>query len=131
MDPRPDRIRSLDLVAHLARARHLWLHRMGVAPDGPTDIFPRGTEIAGVRDELRAIQARWDDYLEQLDATELDRTVSYRAMEGDAYENTVEDILTQLHGHSWYHRGQVAQTIRRLGGEPAVTDFVYFARVAR
>jgi uncharacterized damage-inducible protein DinB len=40
----------------------------------------------------------------------------------------VEDILTQLFGHSSYHRGQVALLIRDLGGEPAVTDYVFWVR---
>ncbi len=40
----------------------------------------------------------------------------------------VEDILTQLFGHSWYHRGQIAARVRELGGEPAATDFVFFTR---
>jgi len=42
----------------------------------------------------------------------------------------VEDILAQLFGHSWYHRGQIALLVRSIGAEPAATDFVYWAREA-
>lgn len=40
----------------------------------------------------------------------------------------VEDILTQLFGHSWYHRGQIALLVRACGGQPAETDFVFWTR---
>ncbi|MFL6198680.1 MAG: DinB family protein [Thermoanaerobaculia bacterium] len=43
---------------------------------------------------------------------------------------TILYILTQLFGHSWYHRGQIAQLVRALGAEPAVTDFVFWSREA-
>ena len=52
----------------------------------------------------------------------------YRSSEGIGYRNGVEDILTQLFGHSWYHRGQVALLLRAMGCEPAVTDFVFWTR---
>jgi uncharacterized damage-inducible protein DinB len=42
--------------------------------------------------------------------------------------NSIEDILTQLFGHSCYHRGQIAQLLRSIGAEPAVTDFVFWTR---
>jgi uncharacterized damage-inducible protein DinB len=40
----------------------------------------------------------------------------------------VEDILAQLFGHSSYHRGQIAMLVRAAGGEPAVTDLIYWCR---
>jgi uncharacterized damage-inducible protein DinB len=44
------------------------------------------------------------------------------------YRNTVRDILTHLFGHSWYQRGQIAGLVRAIGGEPPVTDFVFWVR---
>jgi uncharacterized damage-inducible protein DinB len=38
------------------------------------------------------------------------------------------DILAQLFGHSWYHRGQIAMLVRAAGGEPAVTDRIDWCR---
>ncbi len=59
---------------------------------------------------------------------ELARVFEYQSYEGPRFRNTIEEILTQLFGHSWYHRGQIAQLIRSVGAEPAVTDFVFWAR---
>ncbi|MCG8608490.1 damage-inducible protein DinB, partial [bacterium] len=52
----------------------------------------------------------------------------YKSFEGPSYTNRVEDLATQLFGHSWYHRGQIAALIRSLGGTPAETDYVFWTR---
>ena len=77
---------------------------------------------------LDAMQTAWSEHLAGLDAAAITRSFDYRATEGDRYRNFVEDVLTQLFGHSWYHRGQIALLVRDLGGEPAVTDFVFWTR---
>jgi uncharacterized damage-inducible protein DinB len=74
------------------------------------------------------MHGEWDDYLAGLGDAELDRVFEYRALEGDRFRNRVEDIVTQLFGHSWYHRGQIASLVRELGGEPAATDYVFWVR---
>ncbi len=74
------------------------------------------------------MQAAWSAYLAKLDDAALARAITYQSMDSGRFENTVEEVLTQLFGHSWYHRGQIASAVRALGEEPAVTDFIYWAR---
>ena len=97
-------------------------------PDRPTDIFPRGVAFDTLRPTATAVQAAWTKYLERLDESELARVFEYASTEGPRFKNTIEDILTQLFGHSWYHRGQIAQLLRSGGAVPAVTDFVFWTR---
>jgi len=109
----PEFQKALELVGHIVAARWLWLSRFGVAESGPTTLFPE------------------DVALEELDSLvddELAREFEYQSMEGPRYRNTVEDLLTQLFGHSWYHRGQIAALVRSLGGTPAGTDYVFWRR---
>lgn len=123
--------KAVDLLAHIAAARLLWLYRFGVLESGPDsgeELFPRGTALDDVELRLKAMHATWSDYLRGLDDDALEQSFEYRSIEGNRYRNTVEEILTQLFGHSWYHRGQIASIVRSLGGEPAVTDFVYWSR---
>jgi uncharacterized damage-inducible protein DinB len=122
--------KAMSLLGHLVAARRLWLHRLGVRASGPrtlSEFFPDITrdELAG---ELADMHAEWDDYLSSLDESEIGRVFEYRSLEGDRYRNRVEDILTQLFGHSWYHRGQIAALVRESGGKPAATDFVFWVR---
>ena len=123
--------KALDLLAHIAAARALWLFRFGVAetgPDSAEELFPRGNTLADVEVQLGTMHGRWSEFLHSLDDGELSRIFEYRSIEGERFQNRIEDLLTQLFGHSWYHRGQIASIVRSLGGEPAVTDFVYWSR---
>jgi uncharacterized damage-inducible protein DinB len=123
--------KATSLVGHLVAARQLWLYRLGFresAPRSAADFFPEGLTLDDLATRLRDIHREWDDYLEGLDDGELARVFEYRALEGDRYRNRVEDIVTQLFGHSWYHRGQVASLVRELGGKPAATDYVFWVR---
>ena len=125
--------KCLDLLGHIAAARGLWLYRMGVAKNGPAsyeELFPEGLTLEEARARIEEMHRAWEPYLEGLDDAELARVFRYRAIEGDALENPVEDLLAQLFGHSFYHRGQIASLVRELGGEPAVTDYVFWTRRA-
>lgn len=125
--------KALDLLAHIAAARSLWLYRFGVAASGPDSaegLFPEGADLDDVAERLDAVHGAWNDYLSTLDDDALARVVTYRAIEGGRFRNRIEDLLAQLFGHSWYHRGQIASIVRSLGGEPAVTDFVYWSRTS-
>lgn len=123
--------KALGLFAHILAARRMWLFRMGRTDRGATreeEIFPTGATLADLRAEDAEVAALWTEYLRSLDHDEVGRVFTYTAFEGDRFTNTVEEILTQLHGHSWYHRGQIASLVRSLGGEPAITDYVYWTR---
>jgi uncharacterized damage-inducible protein DinB len=124
----PDFHKALDLLAHVAAARLMWLVRFGVTEQGPKNMFPNNCAMDAVAADLTNMHSTWTMYLNSLDDIALAQILDYTANDGKRYRNTLMDILTQLHGHSLYHRGQIAQLIRRLGGVPAITDFVYWAR---
>ena len=92
------------------------------------ELFPQNTVLGDLPDQLQQMQAAWTSYLSTLDDDALARSFEYRSYDGGHFRNTIEDILTQLFGHSWYHRGQIAALVRSLGAEPAITDLVFWAR---
>ena len=120
--------RCLDLFAHILLARRFWLHRLGVTEKPPASFFPSGQTSEALKVESAEIETIWHDYLMRLTEEDLDRTIEYTSTEGPRFRSTVEDTLTQLFGHSWYHRGQIAALVRAGGGTPAETDFVFWAR---
>jgi len=121
--------KAVDLLAHVIAARRMWLFRFGVTTD-PIELFPREVRIETLTALLEQMESDWDRYLATITDEDLDRLFEYTSYEGKRFRNSIGDILTQLFGHSWYHRGQIAALVRSLGGEPAVTDFVYWAREA-
>ena len=119
--------KAVDLMAHVIAARKMWLYRFGFVKEN-AELFPRNVQFHALVGQLTEMEAGWSEYLKKLTDTELERVFEYQSYEGSRFRNTVEDILTQLFGHSWYHRGQIAALVRALGAEPAVTDFVFWSR---
>jgi uncharacterized damage-inducible protein DinB len=122
--------KAVTLLAHIVAARRLWLFRFGVAKEAPTNFFPEGLTITELASQLSDVHAAWNGYLSRLDDSELARVFTYQSLDSGRFRNSIEDILTQLFGHSWYHRGQIASLVRQAGGKPAATDFVYWTREA-
>jgi uncharacterized damage-inducible protein DinB len=122
--------RALTLLAHIVEARRLWLFRTGAAGEGPKleDMFPESVSLPDLAQRLDAMHAAWSRHLAGLDDSAIARYFEYRSFEGEPFRNTVEDILTQLYGHSLYHRGQIALLMRAMGAEPVSTDFLYWTR---
>jgi len=124
--------KAATLFAHIIAARRLWLFRMGASTECPVeaDMFPPDMTLRDLAQRLDEMHAAWADYLGGLDDHAIARHFEYRSFEGQSFRNTVADILTQLYGHSLYHRGQIALLLREMGAEPAVTDFLFWSREA-
>jgi uncharacterized damage-inducible protein DinB len=120
--------KALALLAHIAAARRIWLYRLGVASAPPAQMFPQEVRIEELAAGLEDMHAAWSKYLGGLEESELDRVFEYQSLDAGRFRNVVEDIFTQLFGHSWYHRGQIALLLRSAGAEPAVTDYIYSVR---
>ncbi len=126
----PEFRRAVGLLAHVVAARRNWLARFGriPAPTGP--LFPADSDVPGLTTEWRVVQGLWADYFSSVDDQELDREFEYQSLDAGRFRNRVEDVLAQLFGHSSYHRGQIAMLIRTAGGQPAITDLIYWCREA-
>jgi uncharacterized damage-inducible protein DinB len=124
----PEFERALAILAHVAAARQLWLVRLGVLPGPQGTLSPEKLTLADVAALLQSVHGPWAEYLARVTDEEVGRTVEYQSPDAGRFRSRVEDILAQLFGHSWYHRGQIAMLVRAAGGEPAVTDLIYWCR---
>lgn len=120
--------KAVDLLSHIVGARTMWLYRLGILSDAPKTPFPQGQALQEVEKRLEEIENRWTEYLSGLEESDLAGIFEYGSTEGPRFRNRVDEILTQLFGHSLYHRGQIAYLVRSLGSKPAPTDFVLWAR---
>ncbi len=121
--------KALNSLAHIVAGRRMWLHRLEPSSfDRPANLFPTDATLADIRAELAIMEQDWSDYFGRLDEAELGRTFEYMTSEGAPFRNVVVNVLTQLYGHSLYHRGQIASLVRTAGGEPAKTDFIFWTR---
>jgi uncharacterized damage-inducible protein DinB len=124
----PEYRKAVSLLGHLVAARRLWLQRMGVVPATANALFPEGQDVPRVAEDWATVRELWSRHLASVGEAELARVFEYTSVDGGRFRNSVEEIFTQLFGHSWYHRGQIATLVRAAGGQPAATDFVFWCR---
>jgi uncharacterized damage-inducible protein DinB len=124
----PEFRRAVAILAHIVAARRVWLGRLGLAPPAAGPLFPENPNLAEVIGEMQSVQKVWTEFLGRASDEDLGRTFEYQSLDAGRFRNRVEDILAQLFGHSWYHRGQIAMLVRAAGGEPAITDLIYWCR---
>ncbi len=123
----PEFQKAVARMAHLVAARCRWLFRLGRFANSPA-IHPQGTRLEDLPAQVAEIEAAWTAYLIQLDEAELNRTFEWQAADGRRYRLDIEGVLTQVFGHAWYHRGQIAQLVALLGGKAVDTDYILWCK---
>jgi uncharacterized damage-inducible protein DinB len=123
----PEFQKAVGRMAHLIAARRRWLYRLGHWPEAPA-LFPQSTTLDELLTLLAPTEAAWVSYLSKLDDTELAREFEYRTDDGRTFRWNVEGVLTQVFGHAWYHRGQIAQLVALLGGKAVDTDYIFWSK---
>ena len=68
------------------------------------------------------------NYLAKLTDADLTRDFEYTGHDGKRRRWRLLDLLTQVFGHAWYHRGQIATMVKDLGGTPVDTDFIFWSK---
>jgi uncharacterized damage-inducible protein DinB len=124
----PEFQKAVDRMAHLVAARRRWLHRLGHLAEAPGP-FPKGTALAELPALIADTEAAWVAYLSRLDEEELARALEWQGPDGRRYRWDVEGVLTQVFGHAWYHRGQIAQLVTGLGGKTVDTDYILWCKL--
>lgn len=119
--------RALSKAAHVQIARHAWLFRLGKTPDKPAEFFPK-VSIEQLRAMTADVERRWLAYLATLTDADVFGEFEYVGLDGKRRRWVLFELFTQLTGHAWYHRGQVAMLVKDLGGEPIDTDYVFWQR---
>jgi uncharacterized damage-inducible protein DinB len=120
--------KALDIMAHIIMARRMWLFRLGITADRPANAFPTGVKLAELASLLKEMERDWDAYLQKATDDQLSQSLEYQSLDAGRFRSSVEDILAQLFGHSWYHRGQIASLVKAAGGHPAISDLIYWSR---
>ena len=115
--------KSVKLFNHILNAHQVWNSRIRENPNifGVWDTHP-------VEDLKEIDQTNLVNSIHILDESDLGHSIQYINSRGDAYTNSVRDILFHVINHSTYHRGQIAMEFKQQGIEPLVTDYVFYKR---
>lgn len=124
----PEFRKAMNIVAHMVVARSIWLKRFdGSMPASPM-LFPPDRQLTEIASDWEGTRQAWERFLTALTDEQLGEEFPYRSSDGATFRNTYEEVLVQLFSHSAYHRGQIAMLVRAAGGEPAITDYIYWCR---
>ena len=114
------------LYQHLLEADHRWLQRWRGVPfaETPPHYVVEGYESldALFRPQLKEITTEGRRFLE----ADAGRTVHFITGKGLHVAQPFWQTLYQMVNHGTYHRGQVANMLRALGGQPLGTDIFLF-----
>ena len=115
-----------ELLSHILSAQKLWLNRVLEREHiiKPWDKLPVQEGVS----QSTSITANWVNLLESYNDKDLDKRIEYMNTKGEKYVNTIRDIVMQVINHSTYHRAQIAQKVKALGGKPAATDYIVYQR---
>jgi uncharacterized damage-inducible protein DinB len=118
--------RMLQLMSHIVAAERLWLERLQQKLQSVA-VWPE-PDLGWCEAQAAELKQFWTEYLQRISDDHLARKISYKNSKGEAWESTIEDILTHVILHSVYHRGQIASRMRSIGKTPAYTDFIHGVR---
>jgi uncharacterized damage-inducible protein DinB len=115
--------KAVKLFNHLLNAHQIWNNR--IDPKQPT------FGVWGLHDtkDLKGIdKTNYEQTSQILDKFDLHENFDYTNTKGQAFTNSIRDILFHVINHSTYHRGQIATEFKQHGLEPLVTDYIFYKR---
>ncbi len=111
------------LQSHVLNAHRNWNAR--IYPNQSPIAVWQSHELADFRDIDRQNYA---NSLYILEHYELTQEIDYTLSNGQAYRNTIQNMLFQVINHSTYHRAQIATECKKQGIPPLVADFIFYKR---
>lgn len=116
--------KSLFWINHITNAEIIWVDRIKgksemISPALLRPLSEVAPALFNVHQELRELIEPDTDYR---------RVIPYTNSQGEAYKNTVGNILTHVANHSTHHRAQIAARLREMNIAPPGTDYIFFVR---
>ena len=119
--------RTIKLFAHIVTTEKLYFLRITGQDPWPQNFWPE----LSLEQSAGLIQKNYDRYyafLEETPSEKFSEEIQYRNSKGITYQTVISEMFTHLALHGEHHRGQIAQLIRKIGGKPAVTDYITYTR---
>lgn len=107
---------------HILNAKRIWLDRIEGTESGWPDGWPNFT-LEECESRTAEINAAFHDFLDRVQAEELDRTILLPWSRGDL-KTPLREVLTHLITHSMYHRGEIMGGAGQTGAKVPSTDYV-------
>lgn len=115
--------KALQLINHTINAQEIWNVRIEEKLS-TTDVW--AIRPMNTLKEINKINYQNSLYI--IDNFDFERKIKYTNSKGQAFENTIRDMLFHIINHSTYHRGQIATYCKLDNITPLVTDYIFYKR---
>lgn len=115
-------------LAHITSADSVWLERI---VNNPAPKFLPPEEYTSIKDwteKTNSIHERYRNIINTLNSEMIKTIIHYKNLKGADFSTPLAEILLHTANHATYHRGQAASLIRRIKGNPPVTDMIEYFR---
>lgn len=117
--------RAWEIAAHVLEAEWLWMERLRGRLSSAIS-WPAQVDREKLADRVEENAQSYAAYIERLGGA--DPAITYTNSKGETFTNMARDMLGQVFSHGCYHRGQIAMLVKRGGGTPVLTDYIFFVR---
>lgn len=115
------------LMAHLLAAQQIWLGRCLLDPTPQEAQWP-DWPAENLKTIARQNHSEWLSLLADKSAGDFDGLITYKNSKGQAFTNTLTDILAHLINHGTHHRAQVGIYLKQAGLQLTPTDYIFYIR---
>jgi len=120
----------LKILSHIVLSEQLWMLRLKSGDYSGLNYW-KILRLAECNRLWQENAKAFSDFIGSKNETEFENLISYKNSKGNEFSNPIEDVLTHVFIHSSYHRAQIAREVRRIGKEPAYTDYIQFIRESK
>jgi uncharacterized damage-inducible protein DinB len=114
--------KSFPLFCHVLNAHQIWNARIMNTPAiGVRDIH--ALSYCGELNELN-----FKNTSGILNSRDLNEKIQYKTSRGEAFENSIKEILFHVSNHATHHRAQILSDFRQSGITPLITDYIFYKR---
>lgn len=118
-------------LVHIVDAQQIWLFRISRS-DTPVKLkVEEYPDVEAIRVRWIEIDTAIRDFVNALDASELDKVISYFNSRGEPNAYTLWQILFHQINHGGQHRGELAMVLTSFGCSPGWLDYLHFLDLER
>lgn len=115
---------ALKLLQHIVNAESIWMSRVAGEKQvvGVWETLPLYDCKSLHLNSVQKLQTVLNNY------QDLEQVISYVNTSGDAFSDSMHDIIVHVLNHSTYHRAQIAKEMRMHNIDPINTDYITYVR---
>lgn len=119
---------GVELFAHILTTENVYYQRITGQEPWPLEFWPK-LSMEEMADLIQENYTKYSSFISSHSENQLSDMVKYRNSKGTTYQNDISEMIVHIALHGQHHRGQIARWIRTEGGEPPVTDYIWYTRL--